>query len=57
GKGIEGESNTTEEEAPESPPSTAPEQVITLVTLEKEAKEDVPIGTSTQDVGTVTKIG
>ncbi|KAH9306780.1 hypothetical protein KI387_011184, partial [Taxus chinensis] len=25
-KGIEGESNTTQEEAPTSPPSTAPEQ-------------------------------
>ncbi|KAH9313292.1 hypothetical protein KI387_028327 [Taxus chinensis] len=30
GKGVEGESSTTQEEAPESPPSTAQEQVITL---------------------------
>ncbi|KAH9299829.1 hypothetical protein KI387_031511, partial [Taxus chinensis] len=45
------ESSTIQEEAPESPPSAAPKQVITLVTPEKEAEEDIPIGPSTQDVG------
>ncbi|KAH9319402.1 hypothetical protein KI387_021171, partial [Taxus chinensis] len=54
GKGKEGESSTTQEEAPESPPSAAPEQVVTLASPEKGTKEDVPIGPSTQDVGTAT---
>ncbi|KAH9296993.1 hypothetical protein KI387_028675, partial [Taxus chinensis] len=52
GKGKEGESSSTQEEAPESPPSATPEQVITLASPEKETAEDVLIGTSTQDVTT-----
>ncbi|KAH9288200.1 hypothetical protein KI387_032317, partial [Taxus chinensis] len=56
GKGKEGESSTTQEEASESPPPAAPEQVVTLAPPEKEAEEDVPIGPSTQDVGTATTI-
>ncbi|KAH9311476.1 hypothetical protein KI387_026511, partial [Taxus chinensis] len=56
GKGKEGESSTTQEEAPKNPPSAAPEQVVTLAPPEKEAEEDVPIGPSTQDVDTATAL-
>ncbi|KAH9303501.1 hypothetical protein KI387_043863 [Taxus chinensis] len=52
GKGKEGESSTTQEEALESPPSTSQERVEIPESLEEEATEDVPIGTSTQDVTT-----
>ncbi|KAH9304455.1 hypothetical protein KI387_008859, partial [Taxus chinensis] len=52
GKGKEGESSSTQEEAPEIPPSAAPEQVVTLASPEKETAEDVPMGPSTQDVAT-----
>ncbi|KAH9320316.1 hypothetical protein KI387_022085, partial [Taxus chinensis] len=51
GKGAVGESSTSQEEAPESPLPSEPEQVITL---EEEFMEDVPEGPSTQDVGVAT---
>ncbi|KAH9316278.1 hypothetical protein KI387_024905, partial [Taxus chinensis] len=51
GKGAVGESSTSQEEAPESPLPSEPEQVITL---EEEFTEDVPEGPSTQDVGIAT---
>ncbi|KAH9320377.1 hypothetical protein KI387_043973 [Taxus chinensis] len=54
GKDKEGESSSAWEEAPESPPSATQEQVVSMLSLEKEAAEDVPMGTSTQDVATVT---
>ncbi|KAH9304835.1 hypothetical protein KI387_009239, partial [Taxus chinensis] len=52
GKDKEGESSSTQEEAPESPPSASQERVVIPESLEKEAMEDVPIGTSTQHVAT-----
>ncbi|KAH9310275.1 hypothetical protein KI387_044220 [Taxus chinensis] len=51
GKGAVGESSTSQEEAPEIPLPSEPEQVINL---EEEFMEDVPEGPSTQDVGVAT---
>ncbi|KAH9296124.1 hypothetical protein KI387_039712, partial [Taxus chinensis] len=54
GKAAEGEPSTIQEEAPESPLPSEPEQVITLDSPEKELAEDSPIRPSTQDVGIAT---
>ncbi|KAH9313599.1 hypothetical protein KI387_022226, partial [Taxus chinensis] len=54
GKDKEGETSTTQEEAPESPPSTAEEQVVSLVSPEEEEVVSSQTGTSTQDVATTT---
>ncbi|KAH9291698.1 hypothetical protein KI387_043115, partial [Taxus chinensis] len=54
GKDKEGETSTTQEKIPESPPSAAEEQVVNLVSPGEEETVSALTDTSTQDVITAT---